>query len=116
MIEFASLWNPFAGVTSIPNMPILWLQAKGDDIGFEFVRPRILQQSGLNREQARLWLKYCCDKRSSCHSDSGRITNLKVINCQSKTVVTWSGEDYAALSYVWGPTVRTDTQNSSIED
>ncbi|KAK4228747.1 heterokaryon incompatibility protein-domain-containing protein [Podospora fimiseda] len=75
--------------------------------GLPIWQPRLMDQT-VDYEVIKEWIKECCSKHENerCGSfepHEGNIKGMRVIDVETRYVVPFlGGEDYAALSYVWG--------------
>ena len=54
------------------------------------------------------WIRHCQKNHEECKPPSLKVSNLKVIDCDTRTIVPLpQGTPYATLSYVWGTSDET---------
>ncbi|TPX16006.1 uncharacterized protein E0L32_000340 [Thyridium curvatum] len=77
--------------------------------GLDFVRQ--IQAGSIDYGIISEWLA-CCHKHHRCDPleslSSVAVGNLRLIDCNNRSIVPGSGHKYVTLGYVWGPHARND--------
>lgn len=84
--------------------------------GLDFVRQ--IQAGSIEYGIISEWLA-CCHKHRRCDPLESlslvAVGNLRLIDCNNRSIVPGPGRKYVTLSYVWGPRARNDTVGDFIE-
>lgn len=69
-----------------------------------------------NLESAKAWIRFCQSHHTTICSirDRSSISHLKLIDCDTKTIVAGEGHPYVALSYVWGCSSEVSEHSSRL--
>lgn len=96
---------------------LLFEQMQGSSIGQDLYA-RTIQPDAIDWAILRGWLDHCDSRhKSSCaKADSVLLAGFRVIDCNTRSIVTAPQDcKFAALSYVWGTTTQTQTDISQDE-
>jgi hypothetical protein len=92
---------------------VLHSSCQNFDIG-----PRELEAGKIDFNLVKEWLTHCCQShRKTCSPREITVNGLRVINCLTKRVeIAVPKCRYVALSYVWGPSASSTSNDQSQHD
>lgn len=114
----------YANLTSNQFQREYRIELVDDDTASGFLRARKLAHSGINTQRLQGWISSCQDVHGTTHEKSYfqdsiypfKLQGFRVIDVRRRCLAVLSGgEEYVALSYVWGTRNNIVTKKENVE-
>lgn len=78
---------------------------------------RLLKEDSIDFDVVQGWLQFCQDQhtKTCCLQKSSNIPSLKLLDCETRSIVPALNHKYLTLSYLWGPTQKDCDLSRNLE-